>query len=126
VDEYQRVLVHPSVAARADGEHHPEKDPAPGPAAVSDVSDGAVGSASLLVQHPPVLMQLAVAPVWTAGCTTQICKAQVESICSASDLHGTCAHVLAACTGGAVRGRRAGGKLIVESSSLLSADCVHH
>jgi NADH:ubiquinone reductase (non-electrogenic) len=38
VDEYQRVLVHPSVAARADGEHHPEKDPAPGPAAVSDVA----------------------------------------------------------------------------------------
>ena len=51
MDEYQRVLVHPSVAARADGEHHPEKNPAPGPAAVSDVSDRAGGSAVLDVQE---------------------------------------------------------------------------
>lgn len=69
MDEYQRVLVHPSVAARADGEHHPEKDPAPGPAHVSDVSARAGGSALLHVQ------QSVMAPVWIAQCTTRIFEA---------------------------------------------------
>jgi hypothetical protein len=103
VDEYQRVLVHPSVAARADGEHHPQKDPAPGPAHISDVSDRAVGSAVLDVQPGAA----------GGGCS-------LDSTMHHPDLHGTRAHALAAFTGGAVRTRRAGGKLIVKSTLLTA------
>ena len=117
VDEYQRVLVHPSVAARADGEHHPDKDPAPGPAHVSDVSNGAAGAARLRVHQLPVAA--------VRCCSLDMCSSHGGQHAGQwhaqhPQLHDTYAHPLAACTGGAVRSRRAGGKLVAESSSL---DC---